>query len=238
VSTSVELAPAETLDSRRPNKSRGARNWRRLIRRVVLTALALGIWFWTQSLIAERATPSAGLGDALHSVTAGLNSYFYHSPAAANALLILSSLLIDGLGLFLLTRWLFGPSVRPFLGLVLLLGLRQILEAICALPAPPNMIWHYPGFPSALVTYNVGNDFFFSGHTAIAVFGGLELTRLGKRWLTVAAVGIVLFEILTVLILRAHYTMDVFTGILAALSAQQFSAAVAPRLDAWLSSAG
>jgi len=216
-------------------KAESARKWRRLIRRVVLTGIALGIWFWTQSLIAQRAAPAAGVGDALHTMTAGLNSYFFYSPAAANALLILSSALIDGLGLFLLGRWLFGPSVRPFLGLVLLLGLRQILQAICALPAPPNMIWHYPGFPSALVTYNVGNDFFFSGHTAIAVFGGIELARLGKRWLTILAVGIVLFEIATVLILRAHYTMDVFTGILAALCAAQFSALVSPRIDAWLS---
>jgi hypothetical protein len=213
-----------------------ARKWRRLIRRVVLTGIALGIWFWTQSLIAQRAAPAAGVGDALHTMTAGLNSYFFHSPAAANVLLILSSALIDGLGLFLLGRWLFGPSVRPFLGLVLLLGLRQILQAICALPAPPHMIWHYPGFPSALVTYNVGNDFFFSGHTAIAVFGGIELARLGKRWLTIVAVGIVLFEIATVLILRAHYTMDVFTGILAALCAAWFCTMVAPRIDAWLSS--
>jgi hypothetical protein len=211
-----------------------ARKWRRLIRRVVLTGIALGIWFWTQSLIAQRAAPAAGVGDALHTITAGFNSYFFHSPAAANVLLILSSALIDGLGLFLLGRWLFGPSVRPFLGLVLLLGLRQILQAICALPAPPHMIWHYPGFPSALVTYNVGNDFFFSGHTAIAVFGGIELARLGKRWLAIVAVGIVLFEIATVLILRAHYTMDVFTGILAALCAAQFCTVVAPRLDTWL----
>jgi hypothetical protein len=215
-----------------------AHNRRRLIRRIVLTTLALGIWFWTQSLIARRAVPAAGVGDALHTMTAGLNSYFYHSPAAADALLILSSLLIDGLGVFLLARWLFGPSVRPFLGLVLLLGLRQILEAICALPAPPNMIWHYPGFPSALVTYNVGNDFFFSGHTAIAVFGGIELALLGKRWLTIVAVGIVLFEIATVLVLRAHYTMDVFTGLLAALCVARFSALVSPRIDARLSSFG
>jgi PAP2 superfamily C-terminal len=211
---------------------------RRLIRRIVLTTLALGIWFWTQSLIAQRAAPAAGVGDALHSMTAGLNSYFYHSPTAANALLILSSALIDGLGIFLLARWLFGPSVRPFLGLVLLLGLRQIVQAICALPAPPNMIWHYPGFPSALVTYNVGNDFFFSGHTAIAVFGGIELARLAKRWLTIVAVGIVLFEIATVLILRAHYTMDVFTGLLAALCAARFSTVVSPGIDAWLSRFG
>jgi hypothetical protein len=211
---------------------------RRLIRRMVLTALALGIWFWTQSLIARRTAPTAGVGDALHTLTAGLNSYFYHSPTAANALLILSSALLDGLGIFLLARWLFGPSVRPFLGLVLLLGLRQIMQAICALPAPPNMIWHYPGLPSALVTYSVGNDFFFSGHTAIAVFGGIELARLGRRWLTIVAVGIVVFEMATVLILRAHYTMDVFTGLLAALCVARFAALVSPRIDAWLSSFG
>jgi hypothetical protein len=211
-------------------------NWNRLIRRIVLTALALGIWFWTQSLIAQRIAPGAGVGDALHAMTAGVNSYFYHSPTAANALLILSSALIDGLGLFLLLRWLFGPSVRPFLGLVLLLGLRQIMQAICALPTPPNMIWHYPGFPSLLVTYNVGNDFFFSGHTAIAVFGGIELSRLRKRWLTVAAVAIVLFEIAAVLILRAHYTMDVFTGLLAAVFVASLCAKLAPPIDAFVSS--
>ena len=234
MSAPVQVAPAKTVDSRQMTDAESARKWRRLIRRMVLTALALGIWFWTQSLIAQRAAPATGVGDALHTLTAGLNSYFYHSPIAANVLLILSSALIDGLGLFLLARWLFGPSVRPFLGLVLLLGLRQILQAICSLPAPPNMIWHYPGFPSLLVTYNVGNDFFFSGHTAIAVFGGIELARLGERWLTIVAVGIVLFEVATVLILRAHYTMDVFTGILAALCAARFCTVVSPRLDAWL----
>ena len=214
------------------------RNWRRLIRRIALTAIALVIWFWTQSLLAKRALPASGIGDALHALTAGLNSYFYHSPTAANALLIFSSALIDGLGVFLLFCWLFGPSVRPFLGLVLLLGLRQIMQALCALPAPPNMIWHYPGFPSALVTYNVGNDFFFSGHTAIAVFGGIELARLGKRWLTIVAVGIVIFEIATVLILRAHYTMDVFTGLLAALCVARICTIISPRVDAWIASLG
>jgi len=207
---------------------------RRIVRRVLLTAIALGIWFWTQSLISQRPTPASGVGDALHTLTAGLNSYFYHSPAAANALLIISSALIDGLALFLLGRWLFGPSVRPFLGLVLLLGLRQIMQAICALPAPPNMIWHYPGFPSLLVTYNIGNDFFFSGHTAIAVFGAIELARLGKRWLTVVAVVIVLFELATVLVLRAHYTMDVFTGLLVALCVARLCTVISPRIDAWL----
>jgi hypothetical protein len=224
----------ESRDSPQMTNFESSRKWRGVMLRIVLTAIVLGIWFWTQSLIARRAVPASGVGDALHTLTAGLNAYFYNSPSAANALLILSSALIDGLGLFLLGRWLFGSTVRPFLGLVLLLGMRQIMQAICALPPPPNMIWHYPGFPSLLVTYNVGDDFFFSGHTAIAVFGGIELARLGKRWLTAIAVGIVLFEIAAVLILRAHYTMDVFTGLLAALCVAQLCSKLSPSLDAWL----
>jgi hypothetical protein len=52
-------------------------------------------------------------------------------------------------------KWILRGNVRPFLGLVIVLGLRQIMQALVALPAPPNLIWHYPGFPSLLVTYGV-----------------------------------------------------------------------------------
>jgi len=204
---------------------------RGLLLRLLVTGIVLALWFWTQSLIGARTTPESGIGDALHNVTAGLNSYFARNAGAANALLIVSSGLIDALGFFLLGRWLFGGSVRPFLGLFLLMTLRQVMQAICALPPPPNMIWHYPGFPSLLVTYHVANDFFFSGHTAIAVFGAIELSRLRRNWLTVVAVLLVIFEIATVLILRAHYTMDVFAGIVAALWVSRLSERISPRLD-------
>jgi hypothetical protein len=204
---------------------------RRLLLRFLVTGIVLALWFWTQSLIGARTAPTSGIGDALHNLTAGLNSYFAQNSGAANALLIVSSALIDALGLFLLARWLFGGSVRPFLGLFLLMTLRQVMQAVCALPPPPNMIWHYPGFPSLLVTYHVANDFFFSGHTAIAVFGAIELSRLRWKWLTVLAALIVLFEVAAVLVLRAHYTMDVFTGIIAALWVAHFSERVSPRID-------
>jgi hypothetical protein len=205
-----------------------------LLRRLVVTGIVLAVWFWTQSLIGARVAPVSGLGDGLHNLTAGLNWYFARNAGAANLLLIVSSGLIDALGLFLLARWLFGGSVRPFLGLFLLMVLRQILQAICALPAPPGMIWHYPGFPSLLVTYKVANDFFFSGHTAIAVFGAIELSRFRHKWLMVMAILIVIFEVATVLILRAHYTMDVFTGAVAALWISNLSERVSPRIDSLL----
>lgn len=196
--------------------------------RLLVSAIALTLWFWTQHLLGTRTPHPAGINDALQNFFAGLNSYFGQAPRAADALLIVSSGLIDALGLFLIGRWIFAGTPRPFLGLVLLLALRQVMQALCALPTPPNMIWRYPGFPSLLVTYNVGNDFFFSGHTAIAVFGAIELARLRRRWLTALALTIVVFEIATVLILRAHYTMDVFTGAVAALWVSSLCDWIAP----------
>ncbi len=137
-------------------------------------------------------------------------------------------------GLFLVAEWIFLGRSRAFLGLVLLLGMRQVMQALCALPAPPNMIWRYPGLPSLFVTYNVGNDYFFSGHTAIAVFGAIEVARLRYLWLTAFALTVVVFEAATVLILRAHYTMDVFAGAVTALWVAAFCDSIGPRVDGLL----
>jgi hypothetical protein len=202
--------------------------------RVALTAGALAIWFWTQSLIGARSLPASGIGDGLHSLTAGWNAYLQQAPVAANASLVVSSALIDAIGLLLLGIWIFGGTVRPFLGLLVLLGLRQVMQALCALPAPPSLIWHYPGFPSLFVTYGVSNDYFFSGHTGIAVLGAIELARLRRGWLTTLGIVVVVFEIATVLILRAHYTMDVFTGGVAALWVATLCDRIAPSIDRWL----
>jgi len=201
-----------------------------MLPRVIATVAALGLWFWTQSLIGSRA-PSQGIGDALHTLFAGLNSYFGQHGPAANALLIISSAFIDLFGLFLVGEWIFLGRSRAFLGLVLLLGLRQVMQALCALPVPPNMIWHYPGFPSLFVTYSVGNDYFFSGHTAIAVFGTMELARLRRPWLTAFSLTVVVFEVATVLILRAHYTMDVFAGAVTALWVAALCESIGARID-------
>ncbi len=212
-------------DTARSSRGRG------LVVRLILAAVGVVLWFGTQSLIGRRPLASSGIGDGLHLLSAPLNHYLGQHPNAANGLLIVSSGLIDLLAIFVLAEWLFGRSVRPLLGLVMLLGLRQVMEALCALPAPNNMIWHYPGFPSLLVTYGVANDYFFSAHTAIAVFAATELARLGRRWLKLLSAAIVVFEAATVLVLRAHYTMDVFTAIIAALYAAHLSERISPALD-------
>jgi hypothetical protein len=209
--------------------------------RVPLWALRAGLvggslvaWFWTQSLLGKRASAEGRIGDAILEWTAPLNRYLGERPRAANALLILTSALIDILGLFLVGQAIFGPSARPFVGLLVLFGLRQLCQGLCALPPPAGMIWRDPGFPSLLVTYGTATDLFFSGHTAIAVYGCLELAHWGGPAAAWAGAVIVLVEVSAVLVLRAHYTMDVFAGIVTALWVWSVAFTLGGRLDAWL----
>lgn len=199
--------------------------------RSLLVAAALCAWFWTQALIGKRAFPEGRIGDAVLEYTAPLNRFLLDHPVWADRLLILTSALIDLLGLFIVGLAVFGPSLRPLLGLLILFSLRQLCQGLCALPPPEGMIWRHPGFPSLLVTYGTASDLFFSGHTAIAVYGCIELAHLGGPIATVAGVTIALIEACTVLILRAHYTMDVFTGAVTALWVWNVASYLAPKLD-------
>src|SRR2546426_7908300 len=78
--------------------------------RAGLVVVGLGLWFWTQSLIGARPCPAVGLGDRVHELTASWHRYFFTHQAAADALLIVSSALIDLTGVFLLASSIFGPT--------------------------------------------------------------------------------------------------------------------------------
>lgn len=199
--------------------------------RLGLVVVGLAGWFWTQRLIGQRAWPTGNIGDGVHQLTAPLNRYLHEDPRAADALLVATSAIIDALGLLILARSIFGPSVRPFLGLLILYALRQICQGLCALPPPDGMIWRRPGIPSLLVTYGTATDLFFSGHTAIAVFGCVELVRMGGPILPVLGVLVAVVEAGAVLVLRAHYTMDVFAAIVTALWAVSAADVLAPSVD-------
>jgi hypothetical protein len=208
--------------------------------RVFLILLALAGWHATQFLIGTKkggdprklADASIALTDTdvLLRLTAPANRFLNAHPKYANALLVISSAIIDQLGVFLLLLSIIGPSIRPFVGLLILLALRQVCQALTSLPPPVGMIWRNPGFPSIFVTYGVANDLFFSGHTAVAVYGAFELA-MGSGWLAAVAIAIVLFEIGTVLVLRAHYAMDIFTGMIAALLAAGIATWIGPVCD-------
>ena len=207
---------------------------RMILLRTAAVAAALGLWFWTQSLIGARGFPEGGLGDGLHQWTASVNRWLAEVPGRANALLVLSSFVIDLVGIFLLVRSIFGPTIRPFLGLLAIFAMRQAAQALTALPPPEGMIWRDPGVWTLLVTYGVATDLFFSGHTAIAVWGGLEIGRLPFKGAALLGTLVAVFEATTVIVLRAHYTMDVFTGVVVALLVGAYADRWARPIDQWL----
>ena len=202
--------------------------------RVGLVVAGIAAWYWTQAVLGKRVPKVAHevpLTDGVHVMTAPIHHRYFTNTAAGNRLLIASSLVIDLLGAYLIGSAVFGASIRPYLGLVMVFALRQICQMLCPLPAPSGMVWRYPGVPAILVTYGTANDLFFSGHTAIAVYGAATLAgHFGTTGLVLGLL-IAIFEAATVLVLRAHYTMDVFTGIVCALWVYSLSASAGPWVD-------
>jgi hypothetical protein len=193
-------------------------SWTGVGLRAGVIAGALVVWFWTQSLIARKAAAKDGIGDVVHDLTTPWHQYLSRNERAANGALIVSSICIDLVGLALIGSAIFGPTFAPFLAILIVFALRQVCQSLCTLPPPPGIIWRSPGFPALLVTYDVGNDFFFSGQT----------------WLAVLAAVIALGEMLIVLVLRAHYTLDVVAGAFAAFFAAAVAGRLSPLVDAWL----
>ncbi|MBQ18076.1 MAG: hypothetical protein CMJ65_13220 [Planctomycetaceae bacterium] len=208
-----------------------------------LVVVGLALWIATQALLGAREFPvdartqeSASValteGDRVHEWMGSWHGYLQQNRSATSALLMVSSALVDLVACWMFAATIFGRTVRPFLGLLILFSLRQLCQWVSPLPAPVGMLWYDPGFPSLLVTYEVANDFFFSGHTGIAVLGGIELARRFGRVGLILGMLLGLFEILTVLVLRAHYTMDVFAGAVVAILAAVAATRLAAHLDA------
>jgi membrane-associated phospholipid phosphatase len=179
----------------------------------------LAAWFSTQALLGARPNPGNKIDDALHEWTAAVNEFLHENSHWSTGLLIGSSAIFDFSGVFLLGSFLFGSTLRPFLALLILFLTRQICQALIALPSPEGMIWYHPSFPSLFVTYYVTNDLFFSGHTGITVIAAVELFQVNSRVGKLLGVLFVLLEISAIIVLRAHYTMDIFAGAIMALLA-------------------
>ncbi len=208
--------------------------WSTIGIRTGVVAVAIVIWFWTQSLIGKKASATDGIGDLVHDLTARWHAHLSANPRAANAVLIISSLVIDLTSLALIGAAIFGHTFTPFVAIIVAFSMRQICMGFITLPPPRGFIWRDPGFPTLLVTYDVGNDLFFSGHTALAVLGAIHAAHAGPPWLAIAAGIIALGEAIVVLVLRAHYTLDVIAGAFAAFVAYDIALALSPSLDAWL----
>lgn len=185
----------------------------------VTTALLLvGFVFikTTEAMIGMTPPPEGIIIDKLHLWTAPINRFFHQHSIAKNTILTITTLWIDASILFLCLRSLFGPTIRPYLELLLFALCRQGLQFLVSLPIPQGIIWSDPGFPSLMINYSLQHDLFFSAHTGIAFLATIELLRTGKKWLGLIGFCFFVLTVMTIIFLRFHYTMDIFTGFLVA----------------------
>ena len=91
--------------------------WRVIGVRCGLVMAGIGLWYWTQAVLGKRVPKVAHevpLTDGIHVLTARLHHRYFTNTAAGNRLLIASSLVIDLLGVYLLTSGILGESIRPY----------------------------------------------------------------------------------------------------------------------------
>ena len=154
--------------------------------------------------------------DVVHDWAKPLNYYFRGNESFNKFLCILGSLTIDILFLISYYTWaIYSIDWRFGINTMLFYGIRYILNEVARLDAPNLMYFPYPGFPSIVVGYIQGSDFFFSGHCGFPVVCMMEFIWLKKFWIAGYALCVTCVEFLLMcLTSREHYTIDIIVGII------------------------
>lgn len=206
--------------------------WTRLVWRVAIVVAMLSAWFVTQAWLAPASdniavvaisSASYQIHDQSHVWTEPMHDWLSNHSFQLRLILTLSSTLIDAAGVYLLLGGIIGATTEPLLAVTLSFGFRQICQNICILPVPSTNLWQDPQIlPSLLVTYDIGTDLFFSGHTVLSVLTALRVQRMCSWWMSVLTWLVAVFQVILVLTLRAHYWMDVFTAVFVAYAVDQW----------------
>ena len=201
-------------------------------RQAVAVGAAYAAWLLTQHLLETTRGSVHGFTDHTHELLAGMNVFLNAHPTLANVILAISSFEVDLAAVSMVIFFFARRESRPLLALWLILIIRQLCQASVSIPAPEGMIWHYPGFPTLVVTYSTSSDFFFSGHMALATLLATELTaQRAPRWKQTVAWAVTCAQAVIILSMRFHYVTDVVAGFLAAVTATQLAGALGRRLD-------
>jgi hypothetical protein len=96
-----------------------------------------------------------------------------------------------------------------------MLGMYSLTQAFFLFPFPDDMVWRSPIIHSIIVPYDHTRDFYFSGHTGIAVVISLEImkTKLPLA-IKIYSYLVIIWFIFMLITTRVHYSIDIIGGIL------------------------
>lgn len=148
------------------------------VKRMLFLGILVGIVAFFQHLLNAKGVCSYQdptipdmFDDLFVSLTSPINSFWVSRPDLAQLTQAISSFVLDGTLLLLLSLGAFRRStIRPFLALFVFMALRFIAQSIATFPCPPGFIWPVGAImgvpiPTLFVDYHPANDFFFRYET-------------------------------------------------------------------------
>ena len=144
-----------------------------------------------------------------------LNSYFRTNDAYRIIITIIGSVLLDTVFIISSIYWaIYALDWRFCINTCLFYLARGIMQQILILGFPDLLYFKYPHFPSIVVGYIQGSDFFWSGHCGFPVMALIEFIWLKKYYLAGFCAFVLIFESFLMFNCREHYTIDIIFGII------------------------
>lgn len=185
-----------------------------------IALIAFGIWMiyrFTLQQNDKKWTFNHSFEDKfLSSFLLGATNYISQNLYIRDYLLIMGSAFLDiFLVCFMITYIFKGNSWNPLVHISLFYFLRgAVMQSLIILEIYDTYIFENPGFPSMIVPYFRSADFFFSGHAGCSILIGLQMSDMGYTELKYFGFFLAIFEGFVLMVLRAHYSIDIVFGIL------------------------
>jgi len=155
--------------------------------------------------------------DEMHELTLPINQFLEENRTYKNMLIIISSLMIDVTSFSMTMRFLFFErNYKLPLTILAFYLLRGFMQSVFYMRFPSDYIWSHPGIFSVTVPYAPANDFFFSGHVGVSTICYIYFKRQNSKLMKYFAAITIIIEFCTLLITRAHYFIDLITGMIVA----------------------
>ncbi len=144
-----------------------------------------------------------------------INFYVMARPHLRDTMLIMCSLFMDLMFFATGIYWiLHGNSSRIVISILFFYALRAAVQQMFFCPYPKYYFWDDPGFPTLVVPYGRSSDFFFSGHIGFVTLCTSEWIKNKKYWVASLLMLGGAYTIFILLVYQAHYSIDIFTGII------------------------
>ena len=120
---------------------------------------------------------------------------------------------------------------RMIIALGSLYAVRGQLQQAYYMEFPEEYIFRFPGVYSLSVPYLKTNDFFFSGHVSLPVIVAVEFYKQKYIKLSCFCFFVSIYEGFMMIIVRGHYSIDIYAGFIIALYFSRISEYIAPFVD-------